>query len=61
MRNSARSIPGIVAMINSIEGSIDPDYAQLGIEDLIIKPMNSTKLLYPYRITSPIRELRKQN
>src|SRR3989304_935290 len=46
IKNSACSISGIIAIIKSTNGSVITDYTQLAIDDLIIKPLNSTELQY---------------
>ena len=46
IKDSTSSSPGIVAMVNSTDGSNGHDYAQLAVDDLIIKPLNSTELQY---------------
>lgn len=46
IKDSTNSTPSIVAMINRADAGCGCDYTQLAVDDLIIKPLDSTELQY---------------
>lgn len=46
IKNSVSNVPSIVAMVDSMDESSDHDYTQLSVDDLIIKPVNSSEIQY---------------